>query len=128
MKNLKTVAIVAIAVLILYNCRKAKDEIIKDLKTASTKENSIRNFNSSLKKIPTRIYKNITDHQARTVVDKFKTQVELRSNTNFQSRLIVADSIQLDSTVWVLEAALNYDFDYIQLKGDLKPLGRTLWC
>ncbi|PBQ32706.1 hypothetical protein CNR22_13290 [Sphingobacteriaceae bacterium] len=44
-------------------------------------------------------------------ITKFKGQTAISNEAN--SKLISADSIPLDSSVWVVEATLNYDFDHI---------------
>jgi hypothetical protein len=52
----------------------------------------------------------LTEPECAGVIRKFKKQET--PNGSSLAKLITADSVALDSAVWVLEAALNYDFDY----------------
>lgn len=66
--------------------------------------------NKNLKKIFPSSYQ-LNPEQTTSIIKAFK--LKATENNLIQNRLIDADSVSLDSSVWVLEAALNYDFDYV---------------
>lgn len=54
----------------------------------------------------------IKTEQAIKLIENFKAGIYSQNNSLSQARLVEADSIQLDSSIFIVEAALNYDFDY----------------
>lgn len=54
----------------------------------------------------------IKTEQAMKLIENFKTGIKPQNNALSQERLVEADSIQLDSSIFIVEATLNYDFDY----------------
>ncbi|MCU0359753.1 MAG: hypothetical protein MUF75_03385 [Bacteroidia bacterium] len=64
---------------------------------------------TNLKQILQKDY-NIGSNEVDEVIKSFKSKFNANTNS-MQNRLIEADSVSLDSAIWVLEAALNYDFD-----------------
>jgi hypothetical protein len=54
----------------------------------------------------------ITTDQALKLIKDFKSGMSSQNNQISQGKLIEADSVSLDSSIFVVEAALNYDFDY----------------
>jgi hypothetical protein len=54
----------------------------------------------------------ISTDQAIKLIDNFKAGIDSENNQLSQQKLISQDSVQLDTSIYVMEAALNYDFDY----------------
>jgi hypothetical protein len=54
----------------------------------------------------------LTSEQTNEVIKKFKG-IKGENEKNLQARLIEADSVAVDSSIFVLEAAINFDFDEI---------------
>jgi hypothetical protein len=54
----------------------------------------------------------LTSEQTYEVIKKFKS-IKGKDEKNIQGRLIEADSAAVDSSVFVIEAAINFDFDEI---------------
>ena len=71
------------------------------------------NSKSNLKIVSPKNYY-INSSQCNEIVNRFK--IEAKRENNPAGRLIELDSIALDSANWVIEAALNFDFD-VQLEG-----------
>jgi hypothetical protein len=113
MKTTKLIVLAATAMLAMAACR--KDKTTATLNPAS-EPTSVKMDESSLKPIPQKMYP-VTGAEAIKIVKRFKHLDESNPN-NAQARLIEADSVLLDSATFVMEATLNYDFDYNRTNAD----------
>ena len=102
LKN-KTLLTALIGLSILAGCKKEAQQISSPLANTSNEQSSKR------LEIEQSIY-NLSPEQTTRIVKSFKAGIK----NNISSRLIEADSLALDSSIFVIEAALNYDYDYVK--------------
>lgn len=107
MKTTKLIVATCIAMVAMAACR--KDKTIGSINPLS-EPTAVKLDESSLRPIPQKMFP-VTGAEALKIVKKFKHLDENNPNAA-QARLIEADSVLIDSATFVVEATLNYDFDY----------------
>jgi hypothetical protein len=102
----KKISLIAIAILsmVFIKCNKVKQSPAEVTK-ANLKSSGARQL------IPQKSY-DVSSEVTNAAIKRFKASVKSHQQTtnNSQARLLATD-VSLDSSLWVLEAALNYDFD-----------------
>lgn len=84
----------------------------KDMPSSLVEEKTSRMFEKQrdgMKHVNQANY-NLSSGAITTLIKRFK-RIE-KDNSNESGKLIAADSVVMDSAIWVVEAALNYDFDF----------------
>jgi hypothetical protein len=107
MKTTKLIVLAATAMLAMAACRKDKTTSLINPTIRPTKADFV---DDRSRPVTQKTY-NLSSSEVIKVIKKFKHLEEANPNNN-QARLIEADSVKIDSAIYVLEAALNYDFDY----------------
>jgi hypothetical protein len=104
--KLLSVSFLVFAATLFYFTACKKDE--KPQSKSETKIFGQRDFVGKRKHVNQKVY-DLPGNKILEAVKKFREG--LSKNKNYAARLVEADSIKLDSAVWMIEAALNFEFD-----------------
>lgn len=91
-----------IAIAIFFSCKKLDSH--KTIQSKSNVDEEMMDY----KLIEQKVY-NLSPEETQKVINRFRAG-KLNSTNNIETRL-VEDDVSIDSSIFVLEAALNFDFD-----------------
>lgn len=98
--KVKLILVVAVVTIVSFACRKNPSE-------GQTNQKYSRMYEKEKVYAKAKTY-DLSSEQTYDIIKRFKT----RSNNQIRtSNLIAADSVMIDSSIFVIEAALNFDFD-----------------